>query len=65
MPAYSLKLEESIVFLDRIVNYPTSSLKLEDLKMNRIFTLGNYGFYLFLLKLSIHYTRIADKIDRN
>jgi hypothetical protein len=30
-----------------------------------LFTLSNFGFYLYLLKLSIHFTRIQEKIDRS
>ena len=27
-------------------------------------TFSNYGFYMFLLKLSLHFTRIQEKVDR-
>jgi len=54
--------EDKIAMLDRIQSCPND----EETRLNakKIFTLSNYGFYLFLLKLSIHFTRIRDKIDR-
>ena len=33
-------------------------------KSNKLMSLSNYGFYIFLLKLSIHFTRILEKINR-
>ncbi len=55
--------EECIVFLDRINHCSASSIKI-DLQSQRLFTLSNYGFYIFMLKLSIHFTRIQEKVDR-
>jgi len=54
--------EDKIAMLDRIQSCPNN----EETRLNakKIFTLSNYGFYLFLLKLSIHFTRIRDGIDR-
>lgn len=57
--------EESIVFLDRINNISNKVIKSEELQTRRIFTLSDYGFYLFLLKISIHFSRIPEKVDRN
>jgi len=57
--------EESIVFLDRINNISNKVIKSEELQTRRIFTLSDYGFYLFLLKISIHFSRIQEKVDRN
>lgn len=34
-------------------------------KGDRVFTLSDYGFYLFLIKLSIHYCRIREGVFRN
>lgn len=64
LPAYGDVLEESIVFLDRISSCRNASVDRTSLPDRRIFTLSNYGNWLFLLKLSIHFTRINDKIDR-
>lgn len=57
-------MEESIVFLDRINNYPNKLIARDLVPKQRLFTLNNYGYYLFLFKLSIHFTRMYDKIDR-
>ena len=65
LPQISRKLEESIVFLDRVVNFPTQNIERKNIKEKRIFTLSNYGVYVFLLKLSIHFTRITDRVDRD
>lgn len=56
---------DSIVFLDRLNNYPTEGISIEDIKNKRLFTLSNYGFYLLLVKLSIHFTRVRESIDRS
>lgn len=59
------KLEnDSVVFLDRINNYPAGNLSFQDIVKRRLFVLSNYGFYFLLIKLSIHFTRIREKVDR-
>ena len=63
LPKYG-NLEESIVFLDRINNISNKHIERQDLNNNRIFSLSDYGNYLFLLKLSLHFTRIQDKVER-
>jgi hypothetical protein len=55
---------DSMVFLDRINNCDNSYISRDRIKELRLFTLSDYGLYLFLFKLSIHFTRIAEKIDR-
>jgi len=55
---------ESMVFLDKINCCDSAYLTKHDLKKLTIFTLSNYGLYLFVLKLSIHFTRITERIDR-
>lgn len=64
LPKLNGKLDESIVFLDRVNNIPNKLVDRENLPTKRIFTLSDYGAYLFLLKLSIHFTRIQDKVER-
>jgi len=63
LPANKL-MNESLVFLDRTNNCPTTSVTESDLIRNRLFTLSNYGFYMLLLKLSISFTRIGEGVDR-
>ena len=65
LPAGSNLLEDHIAFLDKITNIDNRDISREDLKNSRLFTLSNTGFYLFLLKLSINFTRIQEKVDRS
>lgn len=64
LPKFDGKIEESIVFLDRVNNMPNTLIERDKITSNRIFTLSDYGAYLFLLKLSIHFTRVQDKVER-
>jgi hypothetical protein len=56
---------ESIVFLDRVNSCDNSFLSKVDIKDIRLFTLSNFGLYLFIFKLSVHFTRITEGIDRS
>ena len=56
---------EGVVFLDRIVNCHNKSISREHLSKKRLFSLSNYGHYLLLMKLSIHFCRIQEKVDRD
>src|SRR5690606_22208774 len=64
IPPVEGRIDESMVFLDRISNMRNSLATTKELLSERIFTLSNFGFYLFLLKLSIHFTRIREGVDR-
>lgn len=64
LPMLPGRLEESIVFLDRICNCDNAGVSRENIPAKRLFTLSDYGAYLFLIKLSLHFTRIKDKVDR-
>ena len=57
-------LKESIVFFDRIMSIDNSFIDRENLEINRLFSLSDYGFYLLLFKLSIHFSRIQEKVNR-
>ncbi len=56
---------DSIVFLDRINNLPSSYFDAEEIKKNRAFSLSDYGFYIFLFKLSVHFTRVRENVQRS
>ena len=56
--------DASIVFLDRTLNVNNEFVSRDELPNRRIFTLSDYGIYLFITKLSIHFTRIQDKVER-
>ncbi len=62
-PGLRLK-EERIALFDRVVHHRADALDFPDLVKNRLFTLSDYGFYLFLFKLSIHFTRLREGVVR-
>ena len=64
LPSYSTDLPESIVFLDRLCHCDSAFIHREDVSARRLFSLSQYGLYLFLYKLSIHFTRFHENIDR-
>jgi hypothetical protein len=55
---------DGFIFFDKICCCDNAKVKRKDLYNRRLFTLSNYGFYLFLFKLSIHFTRIREVYDR-
>ena len=48
LPKFDGKLEESIVFLDRVNNMPNTLIERDKISSNRIFTLSDYGAYYLL-----------------
>ena len=56
-------VDESLIFLDQIYSQPLLHFKRNP--KSKLFSLNDYGFYLFLLKLSIHFTRIDEKVSRS
>ena len=57
-------LEECIVFLDRINHCKNADVSRERLEERKLFSLNQYGHYLLLFKLSMHFTRIHEGVDR-
>lgn len=64
LPKIKGQIEDSIIFLDRLNSCPVKLLESKNLKDERLFTLSDYGAYLFIFKLSIHFTRIKENVDR-
>lgn len=56
---------DSIVLFDRTMSIALTQRNVESMIGSRVFTLSNYGFYVLLLKLSYHFTRIQEKVDRS
>jgi len=56
--------EDCIALLDGINNCKISFVKNEEVPSRRLFSLSNYGFYVLLFKLSIHFTRIREAVER-
>jgi hypothetical protein len=63
IPHYSGIIEESIIVLDDIHAHPLQDFLQSDERQS-IFTLNQYAFYLFLIKLSIHFSRFREGIQR-
>jgi len=55
---------ESIVFLDRLLNVSQNYVDRNEVQSKRLFSLSDYGFYLFVFKLSIHFSRIREGVNR-
>lgn len=55
--------EESYVRFDQTLTMPSSGIQFDG-GVERAFSLSNYGFYLFLFKFSIHFTRVFERVDR-
>lgn len=64
LPELTDIIPESIVFLDRVYNIANKYINRNELPERRLFTLSDFGAYLFIFKLSLHFTRIYDKVDR-
>ena len=65
-------LKESFISFDTVTSLPISFLdnqvynrQYQRLEGDRIFSFSNYGFYLFLFKLSVHFSRIREGVDRD
>ena len=56
---------DAIAFFDQAISLPLSKDLVDNFCCKRLFSLSNFGFYLLLLKISIHFTRIKEKLDRN
>lgn len=56
---------DSIVMFNLISSCLSKSIARESIKQRRIFSLSNYGFYLLLFKLSVHFSRMGENIDRS
>ena len=57
-PSISDKMPESIALLGDVRSHPLDHFTATE--RSRIFRLSDFGFYLFLFKLSIHFTRMND-----
>ncbi|MBU0634459.1 MAG: hypothetical protein KKB82_03245 [Candidatus Omnitrophica bacterium] len=65
LPPSAVLKEEHIIFFDRINNCVSDYIKSEEVKERKLFFLSNLGLYLFVTKLSIHFTRINEGWSRD
>jgi hypothetical protein len=56
--------DECVVLLDHVNNCDVRVVVPHEINSRRLFSLSNYGFYVFLMKLSIHFTRVRESVDR-
>jgi hypothetical protein len=57
--------EDALIFFNRISSCSLRYLINDNVAKIKLFSLSNYGLYLFLFKLSLHFTRIAEGKDRD
>lgn len=64
LPKAGLLLEDYIALLDRPNNCGIEAVPSVKDSPDRLFSLSNFGWYLFLFKISLHFTRIQEAIHR-
>lgn len=64
LPAQSSLPEDYVAWLSDVHSMP-SSVFIDNAKRSKFFTLNMTGFYLFLFKLSIHFCRFHENLDRS
>jgi len=62
-PSISGVMDEGIIVLDDIHAHPLGDFL--GCSRTRLFTLNQYAFYIFLIKLSIHFSRFQENISRH
>lgn len=61
LPADGPLGEEYVALLDDVHSMPVAAHEWNE----KLFTLSMAGFYLFVFKLSVHFCRLQEKVDRN
>lgn len=60
----SASFRESVVFLDRVLNIDNRFIDRLTLKDCRLVSLSDYGFYMLLFKISVHFSRLQENVNR-
>ena len=60
----SNSFNESIVFLDKVLNIDNRTVDRLTLKQRRLISLSDYGFYMLLFKISVHFCRLQERVER-
>lgn len=60
----SVHTPECVVMLDDIRPQPLNTFLNGGSAKKLLFRLNNFGFYMFLMKLAIHFSRFGEKLDR-
>lgn len=64
LPARGTDVPDSFLLLDRLISCDNEFIDRRRLRDVRLFTLSDYGHYLFLVKISMHFCRIHAGVDR-
>ena len=64
LPAQGQLEQDSFVLLDRLISCDNDFIDRKVLHQSRLFSLSDYGHYLFLVKISIHFCRLHEGVDR-
>ncbi len=62
LPAINSQMEESLAVFGDVRSQPLDHFMAGERSL--LFRLSDFGFYLFLFKLSIHFTRMLEGVDR-
>ena len=54
-----------MVYKRQAISVPLRANVVESKCADKLFTLSNFGIYLFLLKMAGHFTRIQERITRS
>lgn len=57
--------EDCFAFLGDAMSCDASILTQEKVRNSRLYSLSNYGFYMLLFKLGVHFTRVREEVDRD
>lgn len=63
LPAGAFLEHDYVIRLDEAQSMPISA-HAENFEREKLFTLSNTGFYMLVLKLSIHFCRLQEKVNR-
>lgn len=66
LPPNPLNDLEYLVFLDKICWFPSSEFvkKMPNIQKERFISLTNWAYYLFIFKLSVHFCRVPEEVER-
>jgi hypothetical protein len=64
LPAQGTLKQDSFVLLDRLISCDNEFIDRNVLHESRLFSLSDYGHYLFLVKISMHFCRLHEGVDR-
>lgn len=65
LPVSYKKNEDFIAYFDRTYWYPQQEIVKINLPEERYISLSNIGYYMLILKMSYHFCRVPEEIERN